>query len=242
MIKEYLEGSGDIHSLVASICFKDELEGIPVKDIKKLRPDLRTKAKGPEFASQFGGGAKAIASSIGCSKKEAEEIAEAYKQGFKGITTFKEVGGNLVKQLGYVLMTKKTGHKMYWEDWDKWKRIHSFPDYEAFFMFSAKELDEHRKAEAKWERMALNAPTQGSGAVIIKYACILLFKWILQNNYFNKVLLCNIVHDEIVIEFPKELESIAVPKLVELMETASSKFCEKLPIPAEPSTGDHWIH
>ena len=78
-------------------------------------------------------------------------------------------------------MTKATGHKMYWEDWKKWKNIDSFPDYEAKNFFTKKELDEHRKAEAKWERMALNAPTQGSGAVIIKYACILFFKWILQN-------------------------------------------------------------
>lgn len=53
MVKEYIEGSGDIHSLVAKKCFADELEGIEVKDIKKLRPDLRKKAKGPEFAMQF---------------------------------------------------------------------------------------------------------------------------------------------------------------------------------------------
>lgn len=53
MINEYLHGSGDIHSLVAKFCFPKELEGIDVKDIKKLRPDLRKKAKGPEFAMQF---------------------------------------------------------------------------------------------------------------------------------------------------------------------------------------------
>lgn len=48
MIKEYNEGSGDIHSLTAKICFPKELEGIEVHQIKKLRPDLRSKAKGPE--------------------------------------------------------------------------------------------------------------------------------------------------------------------------------------------------
>ena len=31
-------------------------------------------------------------------------------------------------------------------------------------------------------------------------------------------------------------------KLQECMEFASSIFCEKLPIPAVPETGDHWIH
>ena len=49
MLKEYIEGSGDIHSLAAKACFPDELEGIDIKDIKKLRPDLRKKAKAPEF-------------------------------------------------------------------------------------------------------------------------------------------------------------------------------------------------
>ena len=53
MIEEFLYGSGDIHSLTAKACFPEELEGIEVKDIKKLRPDLRQKAKGPEFACQF---------------------------------------------------------------------------------------------------------------------------------------------------------------------------------------------
>lgn len=53
MIDEYLYGSGDIHSLVAKACFPTELEGIDVKDIKRLRPDLRKKAKGPEFACQL---------------------------------------------------------------------------------------------------------------------------------------------------------------------------------------------
>lgn len=49
MLNEYLYGSQDIHSLTAKICFPHELQGIDVKDIKKLRPDLRKKAKGPEF-------------------------------------------------------------------------------------------------------------------------------------------------------------------------------------------------
>ena len=53
MLKEYLEGSGDIHSLVAKACFPKELEGIPVSEIKSKRPDLRKKAKAPEFACQF---------------------------------------------------------------------------------------------------------------------------------------------------------------------------------------------
>mgnify|MGYP002520363335 CR=1 FL=1 len=89
MIDEYLYGSGDIHSLVAKACFPEELEGIDVKDIKKLRPDLRKKAKGPEFACQFGGGYMAISQTLGISQDEAKVIEENYYKMFKGISSFK---------------------------------------------------------------------------------------------------------------------------------------------------------
>lgn len=53
MIEEYLHGTGDIHSLTAKHCFPKELEGIEVKDIAKVRPDLRSRAKPVEFSQQF---------------------------------------------------------------------------------------------------------------------------------------------------------------------------------------------
>lgn len=53
MLDEYLYGSGDIHSLTAKAIFKNELAGIEVKDIKKLRPDLRKRAKPVEFSQQL---------------------------------------------------------------------------------------------------------------------------------------------------------------------------------------------
>ena len=53
MLREFLEGSGDMHSLCAKLVFKDELEGIDVKDVKDLRPDLRKKVKPIEFSQQF---------------------------------------------------------------------------------------------------------------------------------------------------------------------------------------------
>lgn len=68
------------------------------------------------------------------------------------------------------------------------------------------------------------------------------FNWIVKNGYFDIVLICNLVHDEACIEYPKELREIIEPKLVEAMEKAAAKLCKKLPIPAEASTGDHWIH
>ena len=49
MIDLFLHGCGDLHSLVAKMVYPDELKDIPVEQVKKLRPDLRKKAKAPEF-------------------------------------------------------------------------------------------------------------------------------------------------------------------------------------------------
>lgn len=49
MIDLFLHGCGDLHSLVAKMVYPDELRNIPVEQVKKLRPDLRRKAKAPEF-------------------------------------------------------------------------------------------------------------------------------------------------------------------------------------------------
>ena len=242
MLKEYLEGSGDIHSLVAKACFPKELEGIPVSEIKSKRPDLRKKAKAPEFACQFGGGAGAISDALGITKEEARVIYNNYLNGFKGITEFKKKGSAFVRTNGYVLICKHTGHKLYWEDFQKWREIENLPEYIYKREYTKKEREEHEGAAAKWDRMALNAPTQGSGIAILKLSMTLFFKWLCKSGYFNKVLICNLVHDEAVIEYPEELKDIVVPKLKEYMEKGASVLCTKLPIPCVPETGTHWIH
>lgn len=242
MIKEYLEGSGDIHSLTAKHCFVKELKDVPVQEIKEKFPELRKKAKPVEFSQQFGGSAKAIQNSLGCTMEEAKEIAENYNRGFAGIATFKEKGAKFVKEHGYIVICKKTGHKIYWEDWKKWKSIEDTPYEIRSLEYSKDELREHNMAGSKWSRMALNSPTQGTGIIILKFAMIKFFNWIVSNNLFNKVLICDLVHDEAVVEFPEEMKDIVPDKLKGCMEYSSSIFCDKLPIPAVPEVGTYWIH
>ena len=242
MLKEYLEGSGDIHSLVAKACFPEELKDIPVHEIKDKRPDLRKKAKAPEFACQFGGGAGAISDALGITKEEAKIIYNNYLNAFKGITEFKKKGSAFVRTHGYVLMCEHTGHKIYWEDFQKWREIEDLPEYIYKREYTSEERKEHEGAAAKWDRMSLNSPTQGSGIAILKLSMTLFFRWLCNEGYFGKVLLCNLVHDEAVIEYPEDLKDIVVPKLKYYMEKGASVLCKKLPIPCVPETGDHWIH
>lgn len=131
---------------------------------------------------------------------------------------------------------------MFWEDFEKWKAIDDMPEYLYKTECTSAERREHEGAAAKWDRLALNVVTQGSGIIILKIAMIAFFGWLVREGYFNKVLLCDLVHDEVVTEYPEELKDIVVPKLVEAMEKAAGLICKKLPIPAIAETGDHWIH
>ena len=242
MLNEFLYRSGDMHSLCAKLVFHEELKDVPIEEIKSRRPDLRKKVKPIEFSQQFGGGAGAVADALGCSREEAQKFVKAYADGFKGITEFKKRGSAFVRKYGYVLICEHTGHKLYWEDFKKWREIEDLPEYIYKREYSPEERKEHEGAAAKWDRMALNAPTQGSGIAILKLSMTLFFMWLCKEGYFGKVLLCNLVHDESVIEFPQELKDIVVPKLKEYMEKGASVLCKKLPIPCVPETGDHWIH
>jgi len=49
MLKEFLEGGGDMHSLCAKMVYYEDLKDVEVKDVKKLRPDLRHDVKPIEF-------------------------------------------------------------------------------------------------------------------------------------------------------------------------------------------------
>ena len=253
MLKEFLEGSGDMHSLCAKMVFAEELKDVEVKDIKKVRPDLRKKVKSVEFAKQFGGSAFAIAGSLGCSMEEAQKFSDYYDQGFSGVTNYKKKGSRFVRENGFVLMCEHTGHKMYWYDHEEWKQRQakyqssdwSWDNYRQKHKGTGDWVEQqvkmHFKAAAKWDRMALNGPTQGSGACIIKESACMLFDWIMDNNLFEKVNLCALVHDEIVCDYPAGLQEF--PQILEqLMQQAAAKYCKSLPIPAEAAVGPYWIH
>lgn len=253
MIEEFLHGSGDIHSLMALTFFEKLMEpGITTKEVKKKYPDLRRKAKSPEFLIQFGGSAFGLAAQLAISEEEAQGYVDSYYNKFKGIADFKKKGSEFVRKNGYILMCKYSGHKMYWWDHKEWlERQKSFtPEFWEEYRVKhkgtgdavAQEVSMHFRAASKWDRMALNSVTQGSGIVILKIAMTDFFNWIVEQGYFGKVELSALVHDEANIIYPKELHDIAPVKLQECMEKSAALICTKLPIPAEPAIGNHWIH
>ena len=253
MLDEFLHGSGDMHSLCAYMVYKKEIpRDTPIKEIKHKFPHLRKAVKPIEFSQQFGGSEYAIQGAMGCTLEEAQAFKEAYDSGFPGIAEFKKKGSEFVRKHGYILMCKYSGHKMYWWDHKEWlERQQSFTqefweNYRNYHKGTgdevAREVSMHFKAASKYDRMALNAPTQGSGIVILKIAITDFFNWVVDNNYFGKIELAALVHDEANIVYPKELHDIVPKKLQECMEHAASLVCTKLPIPAEPAVKDYWEH
>ena len=251
MIEEFLHGSGDMHSLVAKMIFP-QLKDVPVKEIKKKYPHLRSAAKPVEFSQQFGGSAMAIQNSMGCTMQEAEAFADAYAKGFPGIAAFKAAGSKNVREKGYILLCKETGHKTWWWDHDKWLEEQKtftpefWDEYRQYHKGTGDEVAmkvrKSFQAASKWDRKALNSVTQGLGAIILKYSQITIFNWVIDNNYFGKIMLCNLTHDECNWEFPEELKDIFPTFVSKSMEDAAAIFCKSLPIPAEASVNTHWVH
>ena len=253
MLDEFLHGSGDMHSLCAYMVYKQEIpRDTPIKEIKKKYPNLRSAVKPIEFSQQFGGSEFAIQNSMGCTIEEAREFKNAYDSGFPGISEFKKKGSEFVRKNGYILMCKYSGHKMFWWDHDKWLERQKKFTSEFWDEYREKhkdtgdvialEVKHHFQAAAKWDRMALNAPTQGSGIVILKIAMTNFFKWIIEKGYFGKVELSALVHDESNIIFPEELKDIVPPMQQKCMEEAAALVCKKLPIPAPYDVEHFWKH
>ena len=250
ILKMYREGI-DGHSMYAKIFFKEELEGIDVKDVKKLRPDLRSKAKGPEFALAYGGGYTTIMQQLKCSEEEALQIVKNYEEGFKGTVEFARKGSAFVRKYGYIVICPDTGHKMYWWDHKEWLEKQSsftadfWENYRKFHKGTdssiAKLVKKHFKAASKYDRLARNSPAQGTSAIMTKNAVTDIFNWIVDNGYFGKIRCCALVHDETCWEYPKEIDCF--PKIVKtFMEKSANKYCKSIDIPAEESVGFYWIH
>lgn len=208
-LKEFIEGSGDTHSMFAWAVFKDECKACGCKsvaDVKKLAKQWRQAVKAVEFAYMFGAAAPTISVAANCTVEQAQKYIDALDKEFVGMAEFAKRGSKFVRKNGYVLICKYTGHKLYWWDHEQWlERQKSFtPEFwEEYKLYHkgtndevAKMVRKHFQAAGKWDRMARNACTQGTGAVIMKSAMTSLFDWIVEHDYFGKVEISASIHDK----------------------------------------------
>lgn len=121
IIKELMEGSGDIHSLTAYIAYPEIPRDTDIKDIKKLYHDYRQDAKGIEFSINYGGNARTISQNKGIPMEEAQKIYDNYMAGFKGLAKYQAFRRKDWFEKGYILLNEKTGHKAFIHDWENLK-------------------------------------------------------------------------------------------------------------------------
>lgn len=243
----------DTHNLYAKLCFPDELKDVDVRDVKKLRPDLRQKAKSAEFAVGYGSDGTSIATSIGLPVDKARAMVTGILKGMPGMAKFKKQAGKFLKEHGYIIINKQTGHRIYWPEWAYWKSTEDrfdrkfWDDYRMYHKGTDDEVAQmvrkHISMGHDWfEKNVLNYPIQGGSAIVMKQAAADLFEWVVKNNLFGKVLFCVFVHDELDCECPKELAESFSKVVQNIMEKAAAKYYKRLPIPADCEVSSHWVH
>ena len=259
MIDLFLHGCGDLHSLVAKMVYPDELKDIPVEQVKKLRPDLRKKAKAPEFTFAYGGDANTLIGRDHIPEDEAHAIEDNYKKGFPGVAAYQSYQRKIVMQLGYINTCPEVGFRAYiydFEDLDKVQKQFSQEFWAKYRKLKAEnpsdplveEVRHYFKRKSASERQSINYPIQSRGSAIFKIAAVNLFNWVVKNNLFGIVKFCIPAHDEFNIEAPEDIAEEVANKLHECMVKAGKFICRIVPLEAEVSRlkdgtlPTFWIH
>jgi DNA polymerase-1 len=243
----------DTHNLYAKMCFPDELKNVDVKDVKAQRPDLRQLAKICEFSVGYGSNGASMASVTGMPVEKCMEMVSGILKGMPGMAFFKKKAGQFLKENGYIVINKITGHRVYWPEWASWKAVEDrfdrqfWEDYRTYHQGTGDEVAQmvkkHMQEGHDWfGKNVLNYPIQGGSAIVLKQAAADLFDWVVNNGYFGKILFCVFVHDEICAECPETIADLFIKKLEATMEGAAAKFYKKLRIPAEASVATYWLH
>lgn len=243
----------DTHNLYAKMCFPEELKDVDVKDVKKVRPDLRQAAKSAEFAVGYGSDGSSIAATIGLPVEKARAMVQGILKGMPGMASYKKKTAKFLKEHGYIVINPITGHRVYWPEWASWKAEEDrfdrrfWDDYAIYHKGTnddvAQMVRRHISSGHDWfEKNVLNYPIQGGSAIVLKQAAADLFEWVVKHGYFGKILFCVFVHDEIDAECPIELSDEFSKVITSIMERAAAKYYKRLPIPASCDINSFWVH
>jgi DNA polymerase-1 len=258
ILEFYAKGLGDMHSYNAKLIFKDELKDIPLDEVKAKRPDLRQYAKAAGFAINYGGVGMTIANNLSIPLEKGEEVYNAYFKAFPGLAKYFKNEKQKALRNGYIEFNPVSKRKCFVYDFERLAELHKelydtegfwdtykaekAKDSEIFRNFLKPKVREYFMKKGNIERDALNYPIQGTSADITKLAGIYMFRYLEEKNLLFQVLMPNVVHDEIHLECPEQMGSHLGAVLKKCMEDAGDKFCETVPLKAEPCLTKYWTH
>ena len=179
--------------------------------IDEVTPEMRRNAKTVNFGVIYGMSDYGLEQATNLSREEAAQFIALYFEKYPKVNEYLEATKEQARKLGYVQTV--LGRRRFLPE------IHS----------------PNRMVREAAERMAINAPVQGSSADIIKIAMINLHREMGRRNLESKMLLQ--IHDELLFEVPeneveeiKSLVSELMPGAVEL----------RVPVKIDIKLGKNW--
>jgi len=181
------------------------------KDPAAVTADERSMAKMVNFGLAYGMSDWGLASRAGIAREQAREFIDSYFAAYSGIAYYMIHIKDLAKQQGYV--ETLFGRR-------RW-----IPELEA----------RNSALRGAGERMAINMPIQGTAADIMKIAMIRLHRWLRESGSRARMLLS--VHDEVVLEVPRDDVIAVAPEVRNVMEGALRL---DVPLDVDLKTGEDW--
>ncbi|MDR1865134.1 MAG: DNA polymerase I [Bacteroidales bacterium] len=186
-----------------------KIYGIPLSEVTV---DMRRKAKTANFGIIYGISVFGLSQRLDIPRTEAQELIAGYFDAYPGVRQYMNRSIEQARMQGYV--STLMGRRRY------------LPD-----IYSANAI-----VRGMAERIAINAPIQGSAADIIKLAMIRIREIFIRRGLQSKMILQ--VHDELVFDVPKA-EAEEVKAIVrEEMENA---YPISIPLTVETGTGCNWL-
>ncbi len=182
--------------------------GVPIDEVS---PQLRRRVKAMSYGLAYGLSAYGLAQQLRISTEEAREQMDAYFARFGRVRDYLHEVVERARKDGYT--STILGRRRY------------LPDL----------LSDSRQRREMAERMALNAPIQGSAADIIKVAMLGVRKALRENGLRSRMLLQ--VHDELIVEVA-DGERAAVEQLIR--EQMGSAYELDVPLDVSVGYGRSW--
>ena len=202
---------GDVHAAVAAQVFN-----VPPELVDH---EMRRRAKVINFGILYGMGVNALRTNLGASvtREEAAAYLSEYFKNFSGLARFIEHTKAEASRLGYT--ETLFGRRRYFAGFKS-----SIPG-----------------VRAQAERMAVNAPMQGTQSDIIKLAMVEADNLIEKNGWREKAALVLQIHDELVYELAEDAAETAARAIRDVMESVAPKdLLSGVPILAEAAIGSDW--
>ena len=177
----------------------------------EVTPLMRSRAKAVNFGIIYGISDFSLAKDLKISKKEASEYMDIYFNRYPKIRTYLESVKNEAKEKGYVLTILN--------------RRRFIPEIKA----------SNKIVQSMGERLAMNAPIQGSAADIIKIAMVNVYNRLRKEKLKSSILLQ--VHDELILNVKIKEEEKVVALVKEEMENTMKLL---VPMDVDVNEGATW--